>query len=213
MFFALWRCDENTNQLFMQADGRRQSLFRMHSPVARLAGHRPKVGVRPIAPSPGARVPPQGEAHFGETLRSAEEAFTAELSKILGHFAERLSGQEDGKPETSRNSVVENLTDFVGRFRELNVRPNERLEQLVGQARRSPMRPPPAPGRQRSRLDRACAAALLVLVVKGRSAVVSLAGQAGDLRREEEFPAGHLAGLFFARRSPKENRQRGGAAE
>ena len=28
----------------------------------------------------------------------AEEAFTAELAKLVSHLTERLSGQEDGKP-------------------------------------------------------------------------------------------------------------------
>ena len=49
---------------------------------------------------------------------------------------ERLSGQEDGKPKVFRDSAVENLSEFFGRFRELNVRSSEQLDQLVGQAQR-----------------------------------------------------------------------------
>jgi hypothetical protein len=66
----------------------------------------------------------------------AEEAFTAELAKLVSHLTERLSGQEDGKPKTFRNSAVENLTEFFQRFRDLNIRSSEQLEQLVGQAQR-----------------------------------------------------------------------------
>ena len=42
----------------------------------------------------------------------AEEAFTAELAKLVSHLTERLSGQEDGKPKIFRDSAVENLTEF-----------------------------------------------------------------------------------------------------
>jgi hypothetical protein len=77
------------------------------------------------------------QSRFDEAVRLAEEAFTAELAKLVGHLTERLSGQEDGKPKKIfRDSAVENLTEFFGRFRELNVRSNEQLDQLVSQAQR-----------------------------------------------------------------------------
>ena len=66
----------------------------------------------------------------------AEEAFTAELAKLVSHLTERLSGQEDGRQKIFRDSAIENLTEFFGRFRELNVRSSEQLDQLVGQAQR-----------------------------------------------------------------------------
>jgi hypothetical protein len=73
---------------------------------------------------------------FDEAVRLAEEAFIAELSKLLSHLAERLSGQQDGKPKVFRDSAVENLTEFFRRFRELNVRSNEDLDRLVADAQR-----------------------------------------------------------------------------
>ena len=76
------------------------------------------------------------QSRFDEAVRLAEDAFTAELAKLVSHLTERLSGQEDGKPKTFRNSMIENLTEFFGRFRELNVRSSEQLDQLVGQAKR-----------------------------------------------------------------------------
>jgi hypothetical protein len=72
-------------------------------------------------------------ARFDEAVRLAEEAFTAELAKLVSHLTERLSGQEDGKPKIFRDSAIENLNDFVQRFRALNVGSSEQLEQLVGQ--------------------------------------------------------------------------------
>ena len=76
------------------------------------------------------------QSRFDEAVRLAEEAFTAELAKLISHLTERLSGQEDGKPKVFRDSAVENLSEFFQRFRELNVRSSEQLDQLVGQAQR-----------------------------------------------------------------------------
>jgi hypothetical protein len=76
------------------------------------------------------------EGRFDEAVRLAEEAFMAELARLISHLTERLSGQEDGKPKVFRNSMIENLAEFFGRFRELNVRSSEQLDQLVAQAQR-----------------------------------------------------------------------------
>lgn len=74
---------------------------------------------------------------FDEAVRLAEQAFTAELAKLVSHLTERLSGTDDGKPKIFRDSAIENLTEFFGRFRQLNVRSNEQLDQLVAQAQRT----------------------------------------------------------------------------
>jgi hypothetical protein len=76
------------------------------------------------------------QARFDEAVRLAEEAFAAELAKLVSHLTERLSGTEDNKPQVFRDSVVENLTEFFGRFRELNVRSSDQLDQLVADAQR-----------------------------------------------------------------------------
>ena len=74
------------------------------------------------------------QGRFDEAVRLAEEAFTAELAKLISHLTERLSGQDDGSPKIFRDSAVENLTEFFQRFRELNVRSSDQLDQLVSQA-------------------------------------------------------------------------------
>ncbi len=76
------------------------------------------------------------QQRFDEAVQLAEEAFTSELSKLVSHLTERLSGQTDGKAKVFRNSAVENLTEFFHRFRQLNVRSNEQLDSLVGDAQR-----------------------------------------------------------------------------
>ncbi|QDU92339.1 hypothetical protein [Lignipirellula cremea] len=73
-------------------------------------------------------------ARFDEAVMLAETAFTEELAKLVERLAERLSGQTDGKPKTFRDSTVSNLTEFFERFRALNVRSNEQLDELVDQA-------------------------------------------------------------------------------
>jgi hypothetical protein len=76
------------------------------------------------------------QARFNEAVKLAEEAFTAELAKLVSHLTERLSGQADGTPKIFRDSALGNLTDFFQRFRQLNVRSNEQLDNLVADAQR-----------------------------------------------------------------------------
>ena len=76
------------------------------------------------------------QSRFDEAVRLAEEAFVAELAKLVSHLTERLSGTEDNKPKIFRDSAVENLTEFFQRFRQLNVRSSEQLDNLVTDAQR-----------------------------------------------------------------------------
>lgn len=73
-------------------------------------------------------------ARFEEAVRLAEEAFMDELSRIVSHLTERLSGTDDGKPKVFRDSAIENLTEFFDRFRHLNIRSNDQLDELVTRA-------------------------------------------------------------------------------
>ncbi len=74
------------------------------------------------------------QQRFDEAVQMAEEAFLAELAKLISHLTERLSGDVDGKPKVFRDSAVDNLTGFFDRFRQLNVCSNEQLDQLVADA-------------------------------------------------------------------------------
>jgi len=77
------------------------------------------------------------QQRFDEAVRLAEEAFTAELAKLVSHLTERLAGQDDGKPKIFRDSAVTNLTAYFDRFRELNVRSSEELDNLVADAQQT----------------------------------------------------------------------------
>ena len=72
-------------------------------------------------------------ARFEEAVQLAEQAFIEELSQLVSHLTERLSGQDGGRPKIFRDTAVGNLQEFFERFRILNVRSNEQLDALVSQ--------------------------------------------------------------------------------
>jgi len=74
------------------------------------------------------------QSRFDEAVQLAEQAFLEELAKLIEHITDRLSGDVDGKPKVFRDTAVSNLTEFFDRFRNLNVRSNEQLDELVGRA-------------------------------------------------------------------------------
>ena len=72
---------------------------------------------------------------FDEAVRLAEEAFTSELAKLVGHLTERLSGSgEEGQKKVFRDTAVTNLREFFARFQSLNVHSNTQLDELVATA-------------------------------------------------------------------------------
>ncbi|MEX2215182.1 MAG: hypothetical protein WD768_13695 [Phycisphaeraceae bacterium] len=75
-------------------------------------------------------------SRFNDAVQLAEQAFSEELSKLVSHLTERLNGADDGKLKVFRDSAVTNLTEFFQRFKHLNIRSNEQLDQLVEQAQR-----------------------------------------------------------------------------
>ena len=75
-------------------------------------------------------------ARFDEAVQLAEQAFMEELEELVSHLTERLTGQGDNKPKVFRDSAVNNLTEFFERFKQLNVRSNEQLDEVVAQCQR-----------------------------------------------------------------------------
>jgi hypothetical protein len=77
-------------------------------------------------------------ARFEEAVRLAEQGFLEEFARLVDHITERLSGtSDDGSPKVFRDSAVGNLGDFFARFRELNVRSNVQLDELVERAQQA----------------------------------------------------------------------------
>lgn len=73
---------------------------------------------------------------FDDAVRMAEQAFLEELGGLISHLSERLSGDQDGKPKIFRDSVVENITEFLDRFQRLTIHSSPQLEELVARAGR-----------------------------------------------------------------------------
>jgi len=77
-------------------------------------------------------------ARFEEAVQLTEQAFLDEFAKVVTHLTERITGtNEDGTPKVFRDSAIDNLCDFFERFRSLNVRSNQQLDELVVQAQRA----------------------------------------------------------------------------
>ena len=77
-------------------------------------------------------------ARFEEAVQLAEQAFLDEFAKVVAHLTERISGiNEDGTLKVFRDSAIDNLCDFFERFRSLNVRSNQQLDELVVEAQRA----------------------------------------------------------------------------
>src|SRR4029077_19318368 len=71
---------------------------------------------------------------FEQAVTLAEQAFLSELGKLGSHLSERLCNGEDGQRRICGDSPITNLTEFFERFKNLNVRSNTELDQLVEQA-------------------------------------------------------------------------------
>ena len=143
---AVIQLDERYDELKSAARRRLGSLFNATDYPATLRGWfdvshdfpsvEPPEYLRQLSPQLYQQEAARVAARFDEAVQLAEQAFTEELSKLVSHLTERLSGADDGKPKIFRDSVVENLREFFDRFRHLNIRSDEQLDDLVGQAQR-----------------------------------------------------------------------------
>lgn len=143
---AVIKLDERYDELRSAARRRLGSLYNAGDYPATLRGWfdvtydfpsvEPPDYLRQLSPQLYQQEAARVAARFDEAVELAEQAFTEELAKLVSHLTERLGGAEDGKPKVFRDSVVENLREFFERFRHLNIRSNEQLDELVGQAQR-----------------------------------------------------------------------------
>ena len=91
-----------------------------------------------LAPELYQREQERVRARFEEAVRLAEQAFLDDFARLVGHLTERITGtNEDGSQKVFRDSAVENLDSFFERFRSLNVRSNQQLDDLIAQAQRA----------------------------------------------------------------------------
>ncbi|HJN10136.1 MAG TPA: hypothetical protein QF564_15730 [Pirellulaceae bacterium] len=140
---AVWRLDEHYAELKSAARDRLGSLYDSADYPESLQGLfqvtwdfpsvEPPDYLRQLNPEVYRQECERVASRFDEAVQLAESAFVEELQSLVSHLSERLAGQADGKPKVFRDSAIENLTQFFERFRELNVRSNEQLDDLVGQ--------------------------------------------------------------------------------
>lgn len=70
-----------------------------------------------------------------ETRELATLALREEFAGIVRHMVERLSGEEDGKPKKFKNSMMEKMGEFLDSFGDRNLFNDDKLAELVAQAR------------------------------------------------------------------------------
>lgn len=136
--------DENYDELRALARSRLGSLYNASDYPVSLRGWfdvthdfpsvEPPEYLRQLSPKLYEQEAARAAARFEEAVSLAEQAFTDELSKLVSHLTERLSGNDDGKPKVFRDSAIENLQEFFDRFRHLNIRSDQQLDELVQQA-------------------------------------------------------------------------------
>ncbi len=56
------------------------------------------------------------QTRFDEAVRLAEQAFAEELSQLVSHLAERLSGTDGDSPKVFRDTAVTNCWSFFSGF-------------------------------------------------------------------------------------------------
>jgi hypothetical protein len=71
-------------------------------------------------------------ARFDEAVEMAEAMFAAELQDLVARLVERLQPQEEGgKARVLKDALVDNLQEFIGRFKKMNIGSNAQLESMV----------------------------------------------------------------------------------
>ena len=138
---AVRRLDEHFHDLKESARIRLGSLFDATDYPSSLAGEfsfsveYPSVEapdyLRRLSPELYADQSRRVSERFDRAVEMAEQAFTEQLDGLVNHLAERLSGNDDGKPKIFRDSAVQNFREFFIRFKELSVSSNEQLDDLV----------------------------------------------------------------------------------
>jgi hypothetical protein len=74
-------------------------------------------------------------AQWSEAQSVVQDLLRARTLELVSHMTERLTPGADGKAKTFRNSMLENIDEFLGDFDSLNVTSDAELAALVGRAR------------------------------------------------------------------------------
>ncbi len=90
---------------------------------------------RILTPEIYAREKVKFQSMMEETRQLATAALREEFAGIINHMADRLGGNEDGKPKKFKNCMVEKMQEFLDSFDSRNLFDDRSLAELVDQAR------------------------------------------------------------------------------
>jgi hypothetical protein len=71
---------------------------------------------------------------FETAVVMAENAFAEQLQDMISHLIERLTDEPDGTKKKFQNSAIENFKEFYDNFRQMNIRSNAQLDNLIQRA-------------------------------------------------------------------------------
>jgi hypothetical protein len=78
------------------------------------------------------------QTRFEEAVRLADQTFLEEFVRLVAHLCERISGANpDGTPKVFRDAAVNDLGDFIARYRRFNLRSDAQLDEMVALVRRT----------------------------------------------------------------------------
>jgi hypothetical protein len=78
------------------------------------------------------------QTRFDEAVRLADQAFLEEFGRLVAHLCERISGADpDGTPKVFRDAALDDLGDFIARYRRFNLRSEARLDEMVALVKRT----------------------------------------------------------------------------
>lgn len=78
----------------------------------------------------------KAEARWQETQEEIQLLMRTAAADLVNHMVDRLSGTEDGKPKIFRNSMLDNINEFLSTFNAKNLANDEELAELVSKAKK-----------------------------------------------------------------------------
>jgi hypothetical protein len=78
------------------------------------------------------------QGQFEVAVRLAEQGFRDEFARLVSHLCERISsGHQGGPPRVFRDAVVDNLVEFLARYRRFHLRSDAQLDEMVDLVQRT----------------------------------------------------------------------------
>jgi hypothetical protein len=77
----------------------------------------------------------KAQAQWKEASEEVRQALRLGLADLVDHMVGRLQGNGEGKPKVFRDTMVQNLTEFLDLFQARNVTDDDQLRQLVNRCK------------------------------------------------------------------------------